>query len=60
MSTSTPETRELQLVQKVELRIALADSDAKLTSLLDTYLAPLLLKAGSDQSSVRDKVSSCL
>ena len=55
MSSST-EARELSLISKVELRIALADSDEKLQSLLQTYLAPLLLKLSSDSRAVRDKV----
>ncbi|KAK7542415.1 proteasome stabiliser-domain-containing protein [Phyllosticta citribraziliensis] len=50
------ETRELELIGKVELRIALADSDAKLESLLNTYLSPLLLKLASEHPSVRQKV----
>ena len=53
----TPEAKELALVGKVELRIALTDSDAKLESILTTYLAPLLLKLASDHVSVRNKVS---
>lgn len=53
MSTDTPEQRELTLVGKVELRIALADSDPKLQSLLNTYLPPLLLKLASDHEKVR-------
>ena len=40
----SPEQRELSLVGKVEMRIALADTDAKLEASLKTYLAPLLLK----------------
>ena len=55
--TQTAEAKELSLVGKMELRIALADSDAKLESLLHTYLAPLLLKLASDHSTVRNKVS---
>lgn len=55
--TQDAEAKELSLVGKVELRIALADSDSKLESLLHTYLAPLLLKLASDYSSVRNKVS---
>ncbi len=53
MSTDTPEQRELTLVGKVELRIALADSDTKLQSLLNTYLPPLLLKLASEHEKVR-------
>lgn len=50
------EQRELTLIGKVEMRIALADSDTKLESTLKTYLAPLLLKLASDHISVRNKV----
>jgi proteasome component ECM29 len=62
MSTATApienaEARELSLVGKVELRIALADSDTKLGSILQTYLPPLLLKLASSHLSVRNKVS---
>ena len=52
----SPEARELNLVGKVEMRIALADSDTKLQSLLSTYLAPLLLKLSSEHLAVRNKV----
>ncbi|PYH94432.1 proteasome component [Aspergillus ellipticus CBS 707.79] len=58
---STPassEARELSLISKVELRIALADTDAKLETLLNTYLPPLLLKLGSESLAVRNKVIS--
>lgn len=60
MSTSapvaSPESKELSLVGKVELRIALVDSDTKLESTLKTYLPPLLLKLASEYISVRSKV----
>ncbi|KAK2806916.1 proteasome component M29 [Onygenales sp. PD_10] len=52
------EARELSLISKVELRIALADSDSKLQSLLQTYLSPLLLKLASESLAVRNKVIS--
>ncbi|ORY12152.1 proteasome stabiliser-domain-containing protein [Clohesyomyces aquaticus] len=55
---STPEARELALVGKVEMRIALADSDKKLEDLLKLYLSPLLLKLGSESVAVRNKVIS--
>ena len=55
MSTSTTETRELELVGKVEMRIALAKDD-KLESMLKTYLPPLLLKLASEHPAVRNKV----
>lgn len=54
----TPEQRELALVGKVEMRIALANTDAKLESTLKTYLAPLLLKLASEFQSTRQKVIS--
>ncbi|KAI4242739.1 MAG: hypothetical protein L6R42_010921, partial [Xanthoria sp. 1 TBL-2021] len=52
------EAKELNLVGKVELRIALAESDAKLESILNTYLPPLLLKLASEHVTVRNKVIS--
>lgn len=55
-ASASPEARELSLISKVELRIALAETDAKLQSLLQTYLAPLLLKLGSESLAVRNKV----
>lgn len=55
-SAGSSEARELSLVSKVELRIALADSDEKLQRLLQTYLAPLLLKLASESLAVRNKV----
>ena len=56
MSSESSEARELSLISKVELRIALADSDSKLQALLQTYLAPLLLKLCSESLPVRNKV----
>ncbi|PGH14861.1 hypothetical protein AJ80_05787 [Polytolypa hystricis UAMH7299] len=60
MTSTTPslEARELSLISKVELRIALADSDTKLQSLLQTYLAPLLLKLDSPSTAVKQKIVS--
>ena len=52
------EARELSLVDKVELKIALTQSDAALQNILKTYLPPLLLKLASEHASVRNKVSS--
>lgn len=49
------EARELELVGKVEMKIALAKDD-KLESILKPYLPPLLLKLASDHQSVRNKV----
>ncbi|ODV98410.1 hypothetical protein PACTADRAFT_185071 [Pachysolen tannophilus NRRL Y-2460] len=47
---------ELALVNKVELRIALADTDEKFESSLKLYLAPLLLKLASPNSEVRTTI----
>ena len=55
---ATPDARELSLLDKVELRIALADSESKLQTILSTYLPPILLKLGSEYLSVRNKVIS--
>lgn len=54
-TTIPDESKELSLVNKVELRIALADTETKLQNLLKLYLAPLLLKLGSPHASVRNK-----
>lgn len=51
------EARELSLVDKVELKIALTQSDTALQNILKTYLPPLLLKLASEHASVRNKVS---
>ena len=57
-SGESHEARELSLVAKVEMRLALAETDTKLESLLKTYLAPLLLKLASPYVAVRNKVSN--
>lgn len=56
MADPPDEARELALLNKVELRIALADSDSKLQTLLKTYLPPVLLKLASPHVAVRNKV----
>ena len=55
--TESAEQRELSLVGKVELRIALVETDSKLEATLKTYLPPLLLKLASEHLTVRNKVS---
>lgn len=50
------ESKELSLLDKVELKIALADSEAKLQNVLNIYLSPILLKLASEHVSVRNKV----
>lgn len=57
-ASPSPEERELSLVGKVEMRIALADGDEKLQTVLGTFLPPLLLKLASDHMTVRNKVIS--
>ena len=52
----TPEARELSLIGKVEMRIAMVSEDVKLQSMLNTYLPPLLLKLASEYVNVRNKV----
>ncbi|KAK4692039.1 proteasome component ECM29, partial [Lecanoromycetidae sp. Uapishka_2] len=54
-STETPEAKELSLVGKVEMRIAMAPNDSSLEKTLNVYLAPLLLKLASEFVSVRNK-----
>ena len=56
-ATQTTEARELSLIDKVELRIALTDTNSKLQTVLNTYLGPLLLKLASEHLSVRNKVT---
>ncbi|AMD21023.1 HEL258Wp [Eremothecium sinecaudum] len=54
------EQQELGLVEKVELRIALADTAEKFEQQLSTFLAPLLLKLASPHQSVKQAVlQSC-
>lgn len=57
-SVENPEARELSLVGKVEMKIALTQSDTSLQSILKIYLTPLLLKLASEYASVRNKVVS--
>lgn len=55
-SATQGQARELELVGKVEMRIALAENDEKLMKVLDTFLAPLLLKLASENATLRNKV----
>jgi len=56
-ASASSDARELDLVGKVEMRIALA-KDEKLESVLKVYLPPVLLKLASEHQSVRNKVIS--
>ncbi len=59
MAAPVDAKRELDLIEKVEWRILSASSDEqKLQGLLKVYLAPLLVKAGSEHVAVRNKVDS--
>ncbi|KAG0232498.1 hypothetical protein BGW42_008118 [Actinomortierella wolfii] len=55
-----PPTNELELLENVELRFALAETDAQLEKTLATFLCPVLLKMASDQEAVRTKVVGIL
>lgn len=48
--------QELALVNKVELRIALAEDDKLFENALNLYLAPVLLKLASPHAAVRQAV----
>ncbi|CAI2172736.1 418_t:CDS:10 [Funneliformis geosporum] len=52
--------KEIELLEKVELRIALAETDQKLEKILDTFLSPILLKLESPHEVMRTKVMSIL
>ncbi|KFH67585.1 hypothetical protein MVEG_06317 [Podila verticillata NRRL 6337] len=51
---------DLKLLDNVELRFALADSDAQLEKTLNTFLCPVLLKLASPTEAVRSKVVGIL
>ncbi|XP_065070071.1 proteasome adapter and scaffold protein ECM29-like isoform X2 [Rhopilema esculentum] len=51
---------ELELVEKVFLKIVLADTDEKLEKAFATFLAPVLLKLGSNKEVVKNKVIELL
>ncbi|KAF8468822.1 proteasome stabiliser-domain-containing protein [Kalaharituber pfeilii] len=56
MSNPPDEARELSLLSKAELRIALTDTEDKLQTVLKTYLVPVILKLASPHAAVRNKV----
>lgn len=51
---------ELALIDKVELRLTLANSPTKLAELLQIYLCPLLTKLASPHEQVRTKIQEVL
>jgi len=57
---SASEKKELDLIEKVELRLALSDTTEKFEKSLNTFLAPLLLKLASSYASVRQAVFNTL
>ncbi|KAF9128817.1 hypothetical protein BGW39_004708 [Mortierella sp. 14UC] len=52
--------KDLELLDNVELRFALAESDTQLEKTLNTFLCPILLKLASPVENVRAKVVSIL
>ncbi|KAG0278438.1 hypothetical protein BGZ95_004007 [Linnemannia exigua] len=52
--------KDLELLDNVELRFALAESDAQLEKTLNTFLCPVLLKLASPAENVRAKVVGIL
>lgn len=60
MSSSISESKEKELVEKVELRLALSDTPEKFEQNLNIFLPPLLLKLGSPHVSVRQAVFNSL
>ncbi|KAI5961626.1 ECM29 [Candida pseudojiufengensis] len=48
--------QELSLLNKVELKIALAETDHQLEQSLNTFLSPILLKLASPHAEVRNSV----
>ncbi|KAJ4269798.1 proteasome component M29 [Fusarium torreyae] len=57
MAAPSSKDRELQLLDTVELKILnVANKEKKLHELLQRYLPPVLLKAGSEHAQVRAKV----
>ncbi|KAI1309120.1 hypothetical protein EDD11_004131 [Mortierella claussenii] len=51
---------DLQLLDNVELRFALAETDAQLEKTLNTFLCPVLLKLASPAENIRAKVVGIL
>lgn len=60
MSAVSTESKELELIEKVDLRLALADTSEKVERNLQAFLAPLLLKLASPYHSVRSNVLNSL
>ncbi|CCD26200.1 Ecm29p NDAI_0H00260 [Naumovozyma dairenensis CBS 421] len=58
--TALSEQKELELIEKVELKLAFADNSIKYQQNLDIFLAPLLLKLNSIHDSVRKAVFNSL
>ncbi|CAO3572429.1 unnamed protein product [Mortierella alpina] len=52
--------KDLELLDNVELRFALAESDSQLEKTLNTFLCPVLLKLASPDENVRAKVIAIL
>jgi len=50
--------KEIELLENVELRIALANKNEQFEKCLNVFLCPVLLKLGSPHDNVRQKVMS--
>jgi proteasome component ECM29 len=53
---SSSAAKELQLLENVEMRLALADSEEKFEGVVTNLLCPVLLKVGSNAEVVKAKV----
>ncbi|KAF9112407.1 hypothetical protein BGX27_003449 [Mortierella sp. AM989] len=52
--------KDLQLLENVEMRFAIAESDSQLEKTVNTFLCPVLLKLASPAENVRSKVIAIL
>jgi proteasome component ECM29 len=59
-AAAAEETAEVELLDRVFLRLALADSDIARSAFLQSYLAPILLKFASPHAKTRAKVLEVL
>lgn len=60
MSAISTESKELELVERVDLKLALSDTPEKFELNLEAFLAPLLLKLASPYHTVRTNVLNSL
>ncbi|CAO3688224.1 unnamed protein product [Rhizopus microsporus] len=53
-------SNELQLLENVELKLALSTTDAQLEKNIQLFLPPVLLKLASTDAAVKQKVMTIL